>query len=872
MHCGYCGAKMAPNEKFCPMCGKPTESGEVFSAPAVQPDYQQKISSVWPEWTVIKQLGKGSYGVVYEAVRSDNHVQSHAAIKVISIPGDNAEVESLQSEGLDLNSTRSYFRGIVDDFVGEIQLMESLKGVQNIVGVEDYKVVEKKGTVGWEIFIRMELLTPFTALTKEKALTEQEVIRLGCDICSALEVCGQKGVIHRDIKPENIFVHELGHYKLGDFGIARKLENTSGGLSQKGTFNYMAPEVANSTSYDHRVDIYSLGIVLYRFLNNNTLPFLTPETRLNPTERKNAVDRRLRGEALPIPVGASQGMANVILKACAFDPANRFANATQMKQALTAVANGTYVNDDSVLDRTASVRKSQKEANNTTAVSSAGNGVAVGSFGNNQKTEKSKKRKKAKIILIGILAGILLLAGLLVYGFFSGAAYECYRDLKNDSYNSAVTGYENDVKGRFIQEMIFDKLLDGRVEEISTQYKSGALTYEEAVAELEALKEMDFENAQKVLTEIMTDQANKIVADYQSGTVKYEDALGQLEALKAKGLTVAQEKINQITVSFEADTTLDKANGYYNQKDWKNAILEYKKIPADNEHYAEAQAKLSEICPKYINQVVTTANQYNTQKQYKEAMAHISAAYDVLPEGTDTSALDTAKSESLGHYQNDVTAQVNTLKAQGDYAGAFQVIDEAIGFDNNQYFQTLKTNTEKDYVASVTTTVNNYLKQEDYVSAKRVSQNALTVLPGNAELIALDQSVDAKTPTFLLDVCQPYAQKSYTPYVNGELIKMGGTSYTNGFTLGSEGNAVFNINSQYQTLGFKVGHLDGTAMRGVTIKIYCDGILKQELTMGAEDLPQNISLDITGVNQLKFELGHTTYGEGKYGFANVTVK
>ena len=163
------------------------------------------LSEIWPEWKVEKQLGRGSYGVVYKAARSDSNVQSYAAIKVITIPSDESEVDSLRSEGLDMNGTRTYFKGIVDDFVSEIQLMETMKGIQNIVSVEDYKVVEKKDTVGWDIYIRMELLTPFNSFVCDKKLTEKEVIKLGIDICSALEICGKRNVIHRDIKPENIF-------------------------------------------------------------------------------------------------------------------------------------------------------------------------------------------------------------------------------------------------------------------------------------------------------------------------------------------------------------------------------------------------------------------------------------------------------------------------------------------------------------------------------------------------------------------------------------------------------------------------------------------------------------------------------------------
>ena len=331
------------------------------------------LKQIWPEWQIEgKSLGKGSFGVVYKAVRRDHGVESDAAIKAISIPTDPSEVDSLRSEGLNMNATRTYLQGIVNDFVSEIQLMESLKGVQNIVSVEDYKVVEKTGEIGWDIYIRMELLTPFNAYICYKKLTEKEVIKLGCDICTALEICAKRNIIHRDIKPENIFINDFGDFKLGDFGIARKLENMTVGLSQKGTFNYMAPEVADSSEYDARVDIYSLGIVLYRLLNGNRLPFLDTEKQLlNPNERRNAVDRRLRGEELPAPCDATPAMADLILRACAYDPNMRFASATEMKQALMSVANGTYQIGACNLDRTTSVRKAAGSYDKTTSVRKA---------------------------------------------------------------------------------------------------------------------------------------------------------------------------------------------------------------------------------------------------------------------------------------------------------------------------------------------------------------------------------------------------------------------------------------------------------------------------------------------------------------------
>ena len=72
------------------------------------------------------------------------------------------------------------------------------------------------------------------------------------DLCKALEYCQCQNIIHRDIKPENIFVSRFGEFKLGDFGIARELDRSMSGLSEKGTFSYMAPEMYKGEEYDAR--------------------------------------------------------------------------------------------------------------------------------------------------------------------------------------------------------------------------------------------------------------------------------------------------------------------------------------------------------------------------------------------------------------------------------------------------------------------------------------------------------------------------------------------------------------------------------------------------------------------------------------------
>lgn len=296
------------------------------------------LSKAWPEWEIEKQLGRGSYGTVYQAVRKD-YAESRTAIKIISIPPDASLTDSLRSEGIGDTGMKTYLQELVNTFVVEIQLMESLKGNPHIVSIDDYKVVEHTGDTGWDIYIRMELLTPLQTYLCDKKMSEEDVIRLGIELCAALEACEQKHILHRDIKPENIFLSDFGNFKLGDFGVARRLGQMNGSLSQQGTLNYMAPEIARGESYDGRADIYSLGIVLYRLLNQNRLPFLNTEKQLlSPNEREAALERRLRGDPLPPPRNASDAFSDVILCACDPDPNLRYSSASEMKRALARIA------------------------------------------------------------------------------------------------------------------------------------------------------------------------------------------------------------------------------------------------------------------------------------------------------------------------------------------------------------------------------------------------------------------------------------------------------------------------------------------------------------------------------------------------------
>ena len=582
----------------------------------------QEIEKIWPEWKVEKRIGSGAYGSVYKAVRSDHNLNSSAAIKVISIPKDASEMEALRAECMTQDGTRTYLQGIVDDFVNEIQLMETFKGVQNIVSVEDYKVVERTGEVGWDIYIRMELLTPFNDWKGARTLTEAEVIRLGIDMCSALEICEKKQIIHRDIKPENIFINDFGFFKLGDFGIARKLSGTRGSQSIKGTYNYMAPEVARGTNYDGRVDIYSLGIVMYRLLNNDCLPFVADQQQmLDPNVRAEALNRRLRGDALPAPASASRDLANLVLCACAANPDARFRSAAVMKRALQNLQGGAQPARQAaapVTDKTTRVVPGPAPApqtERTTKVPLPKPEPAPAPEEKEEKPKKGKKEKQEKKKKKGGKAKWILL--LILVLLIAAAAVVVPSLLKDNGESIPIIGG--------------------------------------------AISEANAENARK-----------KDIEDILADAAAYADAADYTNALKtiATGLTryPGDEELTAKQTEYSAQQTaqdkqaaLDQAAEYAQAGDYKSALSTIQLAQTNLGSDADFLQKITEYTDGYKKSALDSAAQYEKSGDYLNAYKTIKEALDLV--GSDAS-LNVKLSLYEQNYVSTITAQADEKIAE----------------------------------------------------------------------------------------------------------------------------------------------------------------------------------------------------------------
>ncbi len=360
------------------------------------------ISKIWPGWTITERLGHGGFGHVYKATCAET--DAVAAVKVITIPDNPDIIEDLRYSGRSDDEILAMCHEEAEHMMEEIKVMQKLKGSANIVSIEDSALRKKEDSIGYDIYIRMEYLIPLkNRIAELSPLTDEAVVKIGCDICSALEICHKKTaskrqIIHRDIKPDNILYHELSDaYKLGDFGIARERFDTTNTLTRGiGTARFIAPEVEAGSVYDHRADLYSLGLLLYFLRNRERLPFEYLGHVVDDTSVSRAKWKRVHGnEPIPPPIDASPALTEVILKACAYEPKDRYASAADMKEALLKALKQPY--------KTTS--QTQTTYDKTVPSSS---GAAFQTTVNG----KPKTKKAVRWILGLVVAGVLIYYGL----------------------------------------------------------------------------------------------------------------------------------------------------------------------------------------------------------------------------------------------------------------------------------------------------------------------------------------------------------------------------------------------------------------------------------------------------------------------------
>jgi serine/threonine protein kinase len=266
-------------------------------------------------YRIQREIGAGGMAFVYAAV--DEELHETVALKII-------RPELVGEEEL------------VERFKREVRIARQIHH-PNVIRIFEFgRATEQDKTF---YYLTMELLPGVdlaTWLEKRGAISLNEILEIGLQLCDGLDEAHRSGVVHRDIKPQNIFIDENGRATLMDFGISRlaTLPGLTSGSQLMGTPRYMSPEqVGGRYELDHRSDIYSLGVVLYE-LCTRQVPFIgkTPvEIALRHIQDVPEPPRKINAQ---IP----NSLEKVILSCLHKEPDSRYESVGELRAALLAVA------------------------------------------------------------------------------------------------------------------------------------------------------------------------------------------------------------------------------------------------------------------------------------------------------------------------------------------------------------------------------------------------------------------------------------------------------------------------------------------------------------------------------------------------------
>lgn len=302
-------------------------------------DRLKRYEPIFGSWYFGAEIGSGAYGKVYRIYRDEYGKRYESALKIITFAPSDNDLREHFGRAATLSESRDYVARFRTRLINEVDILNRLKGAANIVAFEDHRIYEWTDRPGLDVFIRMELLTPLDYYFETRHATRRDVLKMWRDIANALALCESQKIIHRDIKPSNILVSpNTGTYKLTDFGISRQMEDMQEASTQAGSWPYMAPEVQRKNKYNSTVDIYSLGLVIYRYFNVNRHPFTPPYPyAMSAEDRDQAIRRRFAGDKIPPIPGLPKRIFDVIAKSVAYEPSRRYRTAQELIKAIDAL-------------------------------------------------------------------------------------------------------------------------------------------------------------------------------------------------------------------------------------------------------------------------------------------------------------------------------------------------------------------------------------------------------------------------------------------------------------------------------------------------------------------------------------------------------
>ena len=312
--CSRCGSPLVQGSD-CSRCLLQAESSGVkrlFPVPILSIDELEGLQKSFPQYQLKRVIGRGGMGSIYQARQTT--LDRDVALKII-------------------DSKISADQSFVERFEREAKVLAKLSH-PNIVAIYDFgRTSDAMAFLVMEFVVGLNLREAMSSME----FSVEEVSNMMRTLCDALHYAHQRGVIHRDIKPENILLGDDGALKVADFGIAkwndpRSAPRITATQQVLGTLHYLAPEQIESPGeVDHRIDIYSLGVVFYELLTGKL-----PVGNFEPPSQLNSM--------------VSREMDRVVMRALSRRPSARFQSAEEFRTAILSAAQGVRSAESDALE------------------------------------------------------------------------------------------------------------------------------------------------------------------------------------------------------------------------------------------------------------------------------------------------------------------------------------------------------------------------------------------------------------------------------------------------------------------------------------------------------------------------------------------
>ena len=251
-------------------------------------------------------------------------------VKIISVPASQTKLDALLLAGAfsDRESAAKYFQELAQDVVEEAVLLQRFARLEGFSEYESWQIVPMEDEVGYDVYLLAPYRPTLERRWRKNGLTHLQALNLGLDLCSALASCRRSGYLYLDLKPENVCICANQEYRIGDIGFMNLSSLAYASLPERCRSAYTPPEIADAySSLNDTMDTYAVGLILYQAFNDGALP------------------EGLGSDQISAPKYADGEMAQIILKACAADPSQRWPDPVQMGQALVAYMQSHSVND-----------------------------------------------------------------------------------------------------------------------------------------------------------------------------------------------------------------------------------------------------------------------------------------------------------------------------------------------------------------------------------------------------------------------------------------------------------------------------------------------------------------------------------------------